>query len=289
MKFNRIRSNGFEPVVYNVSDYPVKIYEISMSEFPGSRTVEHWHDEMEITLVSEGSMVYSVNGVRTPLSPGEGIFVNSRQIHGTFSPAGTDCRYICLQIHPSLLGVGSTALEALSRAITEDPALPFIVLRSREPRQKEILDNCRSMQDILTGEAPDLFAAQARLCRIASLLMNDRMPAASGGAVLDSHIVSLRLMMRYIQEHLQDKISVDDIARAGNVSQRTCHNLFRIHAGHTPSEYIAACRLSKAAEYLKNTKMSVTEIASLTGFNAATYFAECFRRQFDMSPSDYRK
>lgn len=41
--------------------------------------IGHWHDEIELLYVTEGSMVYNVNGTRCTVHEGEGIFINTRQ------------------------------------------------------------------------------------------------------------------------------------------------------------------------------------------------------------------
>lgn len=48
-------------------------------------------------------------------------------------------------------------------------------------------------------------------------------------------------------------------------------------------------RLSKAARLLKETALTVSEIAIQTGFNGQSYFGKCFREKMNCSPIEYRK
>ena len=48
-------------------------------------------------------------------------------------------------------------------------------------------------------------------------------------------------------------------------------------------------RLSKAARLLKETNLTVSEIAIQTGFNGQSYFGKCFREKMNCAPSEYRK
>ena len=48
-------------------------------------------------------------------------------------------------------------------------------------------------------------------------------------------------------------------------------------------------RARKVAEYLKGRQMTLSEIASLTGFNGVSYMSETFKRFFGMSPREYKK
>ena len=76
---------------------------------------------------------------------------------------------------------------------------------------------------------------------------------------------------------------------AGNVSITTCHDIFRKHMKRTPLEYLTGYRLNKAAERLRGTELSITEIALSCGFSGSSYFADCFRREMGMSPGEYRR
>jgi transcriptional regulator GlxA family with amidase domain len=53
--------------------------------------------------------------------------------------------------------------------------------------------------------------------------------------------------------------------------------------------YLLNYRVRKVAELLRTTSLSLSEIASLTGFNGSSYMSEMFRKSFEMSPRDYRK
>jgi len=55
----------------------------------------------------------------------------------------------------------------------------------------------------------------------------------------------------------------------------------------TTSQFVAAVRLKRAAEMLKSRTDSVSQIAFQVGFNNPSYFAECFKKMYAMTPSKY--
>lgn len=57
----------------------------------------------------------------------------------------------------------------------------------------------------------------------------------------------------------------------------------------TPMAYVNQYRLYQSLELLRDTAMSVMEIALAVGFGSASYYAETFRKNFDQSPTQYRK
>jgi len=96
-------------------------------------------------------------------------------------------------------------------------------------------------------------------------------------------------IIHYIRESLYHDISVRQIANLFNYNEKYLGKLFKKHTGQTVKEYINGMRLNHAEELLKNTILCVTEIAAKSGFNNVTYFNRSFKRQFGVSPTEYRK
>ena len=63
----------------------------------------HWHDDVEFFLVTKGNLNYNINGECIKLKKGEGLFINSRQMHYGFLIGENKCDCICVVVHPMLL------------------------------------------------------------------------------------------------------------------------------------------------------------------------------------------
>ncbi|MDL2256554.1 AraC family transcriptional regulator, partial [Parabacteroides sp. OttesenSCG-928-K15] len=59
--------------------------------------------------------------------------------------------------------------------------------------------------------------------------------------------------------------------------------------GMTPNEYILHMKMAKATLLLKETTLTISEIAYQLGFSIPAYFSKCFKKQFGVTPADYRK
>lgn len=92
----------------------------------------------------------------------------------------------------------------------------------------------------------------------------------------------------YIEESLYGDISVRQIAYVFNYNEKYIGKSFKKHTGKTIKEYLNAKRLKKTEELLKSTNLTITEISARTGFNNITYFNRLFKKQFGMSPTEYR-
>lgn len=96
-------------------------------------------------------------------------------------------------------------------------------------------------------------------------------------------------MISFIQQKYVEKITLADIASSGAVGQSKCCKLFAKYIGQTPNMYLTQYRLEKSTALLKDTDMTVTEIAHAAGFSGNSYYAEAFRKWAGKSPSAYRK
>ena len=103
------------------------------------------------------------------------------------------------------------------------------------------------------------------------------------------HLNTLKEMISYIQQHYQEKISLEDIATSGAVGKTMCTKLFTTYVNRTPFEFLKDYRIEQSVSLLKETDLSITDISYETGFSSPSYFGECFRASLGCSPLEYRK
>ncbi len=93
----------------------------------------------------------------------------------------------------------------------------------------------------------------------------------------------------FVEANLARPLSLDDIAKATFVSPCHLSRKFKALAGCTITAFIQNRRLEKAADLLRATEESVTEIADQVGFTNPSYFATCFKTARGQTPQQYRK
>ena len=93
------RNDRSENVSYDTPEFPVYVRRGMLSSYPNFSAISHWHEDIEFIFVQSGHMEYNINGVTVRLNEGEGIFVNSRQLHYGFSKEFEECIFICILIH----------------------------------------------------------------------------------------------------------------------------------------------------------------------------------------------
>jgi YesN/AraC family two-component response regulator len=85
-----------------------------------------------------------------------------------------------------------------------------------------------------------------------------------------------------------DEFSIDALAKELFFSRSTFYRKIRSLTGVSPKDYIRIYRLKKAARLIESGEKNLSEIADITGFSTQTYFSAVFKKQFGMTPSEYK-
>ncbi len=99
---------------------------------------------------------------------------------------------------------------------------------------------------------------------------------------------AVRAAMDFMNDRYGDSISMANVSEEIGISRSRLFAAFKSATGMTPNDYLQRLRVSKAAELLKNSRLSVTEIAMACGFSTSQYFSFVFAKYHDMPPKQYR-
>ncbi|MBZ9540314.1 GlxA family transcriptional regulator [Modicisalibacter tunisiensis] len=91
-----------------------------------------------------------------------------------------------------------------------------------------------------------------------------------------------------MEANLEEPIALDELATYVDVSRRQLERLFQKYLNCSPSRYYLKLRLTRARQLLKQTSMSIIEVASACGFVSTPHFSKCYREYFGMPPRDER-
>jgi len=96
--------------------------------------------------------------------------------------------------------------------------------------------------------------------------------------------------MKFIELNMANPdYSVDSFVSDMNTGRTILYQKIHDIVGMSIKEFILNIRLKRSAYLLENADLSVAEVAYKTGFNNAKYFSVCFRKQFELSPSEFKK
>ncbi|MGN0244069.1 MAG: AraC family transcriptional regulator [Lachnospiraceae bacterium] len=93
----------------------------------------------------------------------------------------------------------------------------------------------------------------------------------------------------YIKINIHKRITVSDVAAYVGIDRSHLSRLFRTYKDTSPQQYILSMKMNTAAQYLKNTDVSISEAAQSVGYYDIRVFNKAFKTQYNTSPSAWRQ
>jgi AraC-like DNA-binding protein len=95
-------------------------------------------------------------------------------------------------------------------------------------------------------------------------------------------------VIMYMQEHVHEDLTLQDLCDYAHYSPSRFSSLFRQKTGYAPIDYFIQLKMQKASQLLDFTNRSIKDIASTFGFDDPYYFSRRFTKAIGMSPKKYR-
>lgn len=279
-----MKEHGNYAFPVNISVEKIQLYEKGLFLW-------HWHPEVELTLILSGEIEYQVDDNTYILSEGDGLFCNSNSLHSGSMRENKECTYLSITFHPRFLyGYENSILQTkYVNHITSNELWSSLLLKSCVSWQKETLENIRKIYE-LSLESPVDFELQVHM-----LLLNiwhkfyhyfSSLP--DGDWKPKQHLQRLRDILLFIEEHYNQEISLDDVAKSANICKSECCRFFKKHMGITIFDYILYLKIQNSLPLLKKSD-SITEVAAMVGFSSPSYYSQIFERYMKCTPMEYKK
>lgn len=289
-----LNSNGKERVPGITREFPYAFHYTDSGILSMETLPWHWHEEMEFVYVVKGAVEYRSNHQSMIMEEGTGAFVNSNLLHMIHVP------YKEKEViwHSHLLS--GMVLSGFSGSVFED----FYVMPVTKCKSLEMLhitgktENQRNILKLLIEAAKAAndteFGHELLIRNLFSsiwiyLMADTRELLQKKGKENGIENERMKLMLSFINDHYDRKISLEDISDAANLSPRECLRCFKRNINMTPFQYLLEYRVEKAAELLAGDRGSIIEIALTTGFNTSSYFGKIFKEIKGCTPKEYRK
>ena len=283
-----IQDDGSEMIHYDDPDFPIfcrRNQNPANSCFPGMAI--HWHDDIEFIYVTKGRTSYQLNGKTVSMSAGQGIFVNSRQLHLIISE-DSDCDLDCIIFHPMILCSSKLIEEKYVIPVISNDAVPYLLLSQEVSWQQDVLLSLGTLYDLSIKENQELNMVSV-VCELWHKIYENLNIQHPQQCRPQGSLRTVKQMIEYIHSNYRDNISLEDICQSGNVGKTGCTRLFDQYTNMTPMLYVRNYRLSKSMELLCDPDLTIAQIAFEVGFSGASYYAETFKKKIGSTPLEYRK
>lgn len=277
-----------ETRMHGTPDFPFQYYLDDIHKFENHYVEWHWHTEFEFVIVTSGIIDCLIGTERITLSPGDGLFINSKIIHRFESAAGGLMPNILFL--PEFLSASTTAIYRENIAPVLQSDLPYCILRQDDSANTALLEKlfyiCR-IADTRTPDKLNILLAVLSLWQDFYCTYTNRFGISGNpkNMLLQSR---MRCMMQYIFEHYKEKITLTDIASAASISKSEALRCFHIALATTPINYLVDYRLACARELLLTTDDTVTQAALSVGIENISYFVRTFKKKYGVTPKTYQ-
>ncbi len=283
-----IDERGLERMHYDIPGYKLfarRNHITANAVFNGMKI--HWHDEIEIIYVRSGHMKYRVNEHIVSLNKGEGIVVNSRQLH-IMQSCDVDYDIDCVIFHPEMLCASEHIKKQYVEPVINTKMSEYMLFDMSLSGGRTIIDGIGKLVELAYIKDMEM-EAQALLFSMWHAIYNMCCHQVVQETVGYDELQSMRTMLEYIYMHYADKITIADICKVGQIGKSVCTKMFTDYTNYSPIEFVRQFRVSKSMELLKNTSLSITEIAYEVGFNNASFYTETFKKLRGITPKEFRK
>ena len=270
--------------------FPLAIYTTQISKNILGYIDWHWHHELQFCVVIQGQVEFFVNQTRFILKQGDGIFVNTEQLHMARNLGSADSTYICLDLHPRLISgfMGSIVQTKYVDPYLKNSEMTDCLLQRNVPWQAKILDLLLSIHKLFHSSERD----EMQICIWLSMVWHtfissytDCLPRSTTTSISPQ----VRKILEYIRANYASPITLDQISKQAALAKSTCCREFKKQIGYTIFDHILNVRLQEASRLLLTSNISITEVSIRCGFGNSSYFTKVFRLKTGFSPSAYRK
>ncbi len=279
-------------------EFPVMVYEVTLSQMYLKLIRWHWHPEIEMIYVLNGKVEAFVDEESFTLTPGQGIFVNQNVLHAFHRIEGYDAVFFSVVFHPAMIfGYGNAALSVkYISPITDNPNMKYIILEDSEPNTNGIIEIMTQIRDHYLGKKFGYeLACKAHICNLWNALL--KLPRDTSTKIIKSRRIlndeqRIKEAILYIEEHFAEPITLDDIADSIHISKSECCRCFQRVLRVTPFEYLLKYRIFYATKLIQRqdpAANSVSNLAITVGFGNISYFNKVFKRFLHMTPTEYKK
>lgn len=279
-----------EIVQYEQAEIPLYIYSTDLSVYPDMSAPCHWHEDIEWIHIQSGTMCYDINGKQLILKENDSLMVNSRQMHYGYSYQKQSCRFSCILFHPSLFCSNQALLRKYVTPVLKNCSLEYLHFHSGHRMRQQVSEFLtgivRLKETAKEGYEMEVIALMHTLWN--RLWQNEDLKPGQDGQQLPDDLKAQKDMISFLYRHYSEKITLEEIAAAGNVSRSKCCRIFKHYLQQSPVSFLNACRLKASCRLLDTTDKSITEIAFACGFNHLSYFSKYFYQNYGCTPREYR-
>lgn len=281
-----------ETTLHGNALFPLMLYDVSSDPCFEERIGCHWHEEVEILVITRGEALVHLGGEVSPVRENTICIVPSNRLHFLTCGLHKKLDFFAIVFHMDFLrGMGNDIVQkkylepclsgaAACRVINPDAAWEHQLLMC--------LGNIR--EAFHAKEYAYELSIKIRLLEALHLLVinivHDRNTAEN---ISDHRVVTVKSMMEYLRRNYDSDITLEQLEKEFGLSRGHICRLFRSITNRSPFGYLNDYRIQQSLDFLEHSDDEISVVATRSGFNNISYYNRTFRRYMHMTPSEFRR
>lgn len=254
--------------------------------------IAHQHDFCELVIVTQGQAMHHLEGHDFAVAAGDVFLLQGQHRHFFYARKNLDL--INVMYDPGKIALPEGELRKL-------PGYCALFMLEPSFRQKHKFASRLHLQRIGLGHVERLaeemrqeyshkpagweVLMRAKLLELMVYLSRTYLNTES----LEAHaLLRVGNVIGALENDYSKNWHLDELVEVAHMSRSNLMQIFRKATGQSPIEYLLRLRLQKATELLRNSDLSITEVAFRVGFNDGNYFTRQFSQVYQQSPRTYR-
>ncbi len=257
----------------------------------------NWHERLELTLALDGPLQMGMGDTTVEMDPGDLVIVDNLKLHNVQDFPGLKARVIVMSFMPEFVyapGAPSCDYAFLLPFYAKREGHPH-VLRSHEEAAGPIyLAMVELLSHYFHSKEQSHWQSGCKASFLQILYHLTRRFQAS--EVMRAEFVQhrqlaerLARLFEFVRVNYAEKITVEQATQLVHMSQAQFMKVFKKVSGMTFVAHVTRVRINNALRLLRETDMTIAEIAAKTGFSDQSYFDRRFRQAFGKSPREWRR
>lgn len=281
--------NYQEKKVHTEADFPYNTYLCSIP-LDFDRVPVHWHDYMEIIYIKKGHGYVTVDLKQYKVSGSTIVLILPGQLHSIeqYDDLSMEYENIFFNINMLFARTEDTSVTEFLRPLLSGKITVPTVFTSVSNHYDDIsacIDACDEIcktkpegyELYIKGKLFEFFYVLSNRCR------EDKTTRSM------KSLDKMKIIMKHVENHYMEKISIADIAEVAGFSESHFMRYFKETMGTSFVDYLREYRLTMAARLLQASDASILSISEEVGFDNLSYFNRAFKKEYGVTPSQYRK
>lgn len=270
-------------------EFPCAGYESAHTDSIDDFIPWHWHEELEVIHIINGTMKLQVLSETFTIHAGEIAVVNANALH--CASGDPYCELQSLVFSPLLITGNVNSAFASKYIIPVTSCAHFLCILLKDKNQP-VSDWFSTAFEALKNDAfAHEFTVREQLSHILLTVYSELEPYLNDSPIhQDINSVRVARILSFIEQHYSEPLTLSDIAKTVNISERETLRCFKKITGESPIQYLLKYRLIQSASILTEyPDKNISIVAEECGFDSPAYYTKRFKEFYLCTPGKYRQ